>query len=195
MPHHIYHTEAIVIGARALGEGDRAFFLLTRDLGLVRARARSIRLNRSRLRYALQLFSHAEVDLVRGKDGWRLTTARGHSLSTEIWEDRMKRRVLLEYGRLLRRLVTGEDHGDVWYIDLSLGLTLLALTDDIERVRDIEVLLLVRLLASLGYWGGSEPWAFAVGEGAWGVDVFTELRASRPLLVARANAALRESGM
>ena len=49
-----YQTEALVLGNREMGEADRVIALFTRDFGLVRARASSIRTERSKMRYAIQ---------------------------------------------------------------------------------------------------------------------------------------------
>src|SRR5574343_294251 len=74
--HHIYHTTAFVLGHADIKEADRFFILFTRELGVVRATAQGIRKLSSRLRYGLQDFSYARVDLVRGKDIWRITSAK-----------------------------------------------------------------------------------------------------------------------
>ena len=66
--HHIYHTEAFVLGSRNVGEANKMLSLYTRELGLVYAHAQGIRLGKSKLRFGLQDFSHATVDLVQGKD-------------------------------------------------------------------------------------------------------------------------------
>ena len=70
-----YNTEALILGSWESGESDRVFALFTRDFGLVRARATAVRAERSKMRYALQSYAHANVSLVRGKRGWRLAGA------------------------------------------------------------------------------------------------------------------------
>src|SRR5665213_2708544 len=71
-----YHTEALVLGSRESGEADKVFALFTRDFGLVRARASSVRSESSKMRYALQKYSRASISLVRGKRGWRILDTR-----------------------------------------------------------------------------------------------------------------------
>jgi recombinational DNA repair protein (RecF pathway) len=46
-----YHTEAIVLGSIERGEADRTIALMTRDFGLVRARASAVRSETSKMRY------------------------------------------------------------------------------------------------------------------------------------------------
>src|SRR3989338_7449061 len=71
-----YHTDALVLGSREIGEADRMLLLFTREFGLVRGRCGGVRAGKSKMRYALQNYSLATVALVRGKLGWRLAGAR-----------------------------------------------------------------------------------------------------------------------
>ena len=109
MAHHIYHTEALLLGGRPSGEGDRLLYCYTRELGLVMAHAKSLREMRSRLRYALQTFSHAELDLIRGKHGWKLISARPVESFGMLWQKKRKRTVVAQYVELIRRLIQGEE--------------------------------------------------------------------------------------
>ena len=67
-----YNTEALILGSRERGEADRVYALMTREFGLVSARASAVRTYPSRMRCALQNYSRARVALVRGKRGWRV---------------------------------------------------------------------------------------------------------------------------
>jgi DNA repair protein RecO len=153
MSHHIYHTEALILGSRPSGDGDRLLFCYTRDLGLVMAHARSIREGRSRLRYALQLFSHAHVDLLRGKYGWKLISATPINSFHVLTRHDVRRRIAAEHLHLLRRLIQGEEKQEKLFEDLVAGLAMLGETSDREQLKDIELVLVVRLLHALGYWG------------------------------------------
>jgi DNA repair protein RecO (recombination protein O) len=75
MPYHIYTTRGIVLGSHPSREADRLYAILTEDLGLVRARAGGVRLEKSKLRGMLEPFSLVRVSLVRGKGEWRITSA------------------------------------------------------------------------------------------------------------------------
>jgi DNA repair protein RecO (recombination protein O) len=63
----IYKEEAIVLRSMAYGEADRILTLLTRGTGKVAAIAKGVRKPSSRLRGAVQLFSHAHFVLYEGK--------------------------------------------------------------------------------------------------------------------------------
>jgi len=71
----IYHTEGIVLGGAPVGEASKILYIFTRDFGLVSAHTRSLRELKSKLRYGLQDFSYTHIDLIRGKGGWRVTSA------------------------------------------------------------------------------------------------------------------------
>ncbi len=63
----IYKTEAIVLRSWVYGEADRILALFTREAGKVSAIAKGVRKPTSRLRGAVQLFSHTHLVLYTGK--------------------------------------------------------------------------------------------------------------------------------
>jgi DNA repair protein RecO (recombination protein O) len=73
--HHIHHTEAIILGSKNYGEAGRYYFLFTKDMGLVYASAIGVRKMSSKLRFILQDLSYIKVDLIEGKDFWKITSA------------------------------------------------------------------------------------------------------------------------
>ena len=64
----IYKDEAIVLRSMAYGESDRILTLFTRGVGKVAAIAKGVRKPTSRLRGAVQLFSHTHLVLYAGKN-------------------------------------------------------------------------------------------------------------------------------
>lgn len=60
---------------RPIKEADRIYNILTRDLGLVRARALSVRKESSKLRGNMEPYALTNVSLVRSKEYWRPTSA------------------------------------------------------------------------------------------------------------------------
>jgi recombinational DNA repair protein (RecF pathway) len=193
MAYHIYHTEALILGGRPSGEGDRNLFCYTRELGLVMAHAKSLREGRSRLRYALQTFAHAEVDLIRGKHGWRLISARPVDSLGELWRHPSKRRILAHHTQLLERLIQGEEQNGTLFDDLLLGLKFLRDIEEESMLRSAELLLVIRLLAELGYWGDKTLHAPLFSENALTVPVLEYTHSYRPSLLVSVNEALRAS--
>ena len=73
MSHRIHHTKALVLGIKNIKEAHRMAILYTEDFGLLYVHAQSIRKQEAKMRYHLQQFSLVNVDLVQGRDIWRLT--------------------------------------------------------------------------------------------------------------------------
>jgi len=63
-----YQTEAIIIKKIKLGEADRILTLYTPHLGKIRAVARGVRRPRSKLAGHLELLTHSQVSLARGRN-------------------------------------------------------------------------------------------------------------------------------
>jgi len=63
-----YHTEAVIIRKTRLGEADRIITLYSPSLGKLQAVAKAVRKTRSKLSGHLELLTHSEVTLARGKN-------------------------------------------------------------------------------------------------------------------------------
>lgn len=63
----IYKAEAVVLRSRVYGEADRILSLFTKEWGKISAIAKGVRKPTSRLRGAVQLFSHTHLVLYKGK--------------------------------------------------------------------------------------------------------------------------------
>ena len=194
MAYHVYHTEALLLGGTARGEGDKLLYCYTRDLGLVLVHAKSLREMRSRLRYALQTFSHAHVDLIHGKHGWKLISARPLDSFGSLWKEGRKRSIVAQYTELIRRLIQGEEAQETLFDEVLEGLQHLRTLVDEEELRAAELLFVVRLLHRLGYWGDTEGY-----EQMFHTDIWKDKQAlglastSRMTLLVQVNRALRET--
>src|SRR3954471_7552123 len=100
-----YQTDALVLGSRESGEADRTISIYTRDFGLVRGRATSVRSEKSKMRYAVQNYSRASVSLVRGKRGWRVAGAIAQVGAQG--KDKAAVATFARIGELVTRLVQG----------------------------------------------------------------------------------------
>ncbi len=190
--HHIYHTEAVILGSKNFGEAGRYYYLLTKDLGLLYASAQGVRKMSSKLRYVLQDFAYVKVDLVQGRDFWRVTSATKTNELENIGKDKPKLVVLSNVARLLRRLLAGVEPNPELFTDLIGGLNILEKAETREELANIEAVMVLRIVNNLGYIGGSEE-----------LDVFTKspfaneivLAASmnRKLILTEINKALKET--
>ena len=128
MSYHVYTTRGIILAQYPTGESDRIYRIMTRDFGMVHARALGVRKENSKLRGSLEPVSLSIVSLVRGKEYWRLTSA-------EFTKKIKKSQPLL----LLEKLVVGE-------------VPQAELFDDVEKHLDsAETVLVSRILYHLGY--------------------------------------------
>ncbi len=156
--HHIHHTDAFVLGSRPKGEDSKVLILYTRELGIVYAHAQGIRKLSSKLRFVLQDFSRAQIDLVRGKEIWRVTTAVPVHSYAHLRRARESERILARISALLVRLVTGEEANTEVFETLARTYALLeAGGKSPEDYRALELLSVARILTALGYLSRATP--------------------------------------
>lgn len=154
--HHIYHTEGIILGSRSHGEAGKYFHIFTRDLGMVTATASGVRKMSSKLRYVLQDFAYIKLDLVQGKNILRLTSASKTNMLEGITKTPLNLAVFANIARLLRRLLAGVEANEALFADLVNGLTVLEKAESKEDLRNIEIIIVLRILNNLGYIGDNE---------------------------------------
>ncbi len=183
MSHTIFKTEALVLGTETVGEQSALVTFLTRDHGLLRARAQNGRGIESKHRPFLARFSRVTVDLVLGAGGWRVTGVherarmRFHHLSVFP--------VFLRGAKLIEKLLGEGDPADplFTFFDGMFDTPFLETLSDTER-KGFEIYFVIELLSHLGYW---ERDAGRSGDPAY----FTELAASSLKYVSSINEVLR----
>ncbi len=153
--HHIYHTEGIILSSRNFGEAGKYYSIFTRDLGMISASAQGVRKMSSKLRFVLQDFTYLKIDLVKGKDFWRVTSASKTNKLEELSKPEIFR-VFANISKLLKRLLAGEDKNEDLFVDLLNGLSILEKSGTKEKLRNVEAVIVLRILDNLGYIGGSE---------------------------------------
>lgn len=129
----------MILEAKAVGEADRIYSILTRDLGLVRARALGVRKENSKLRGPLEPIVISSVSLVRGKDFWRITSAES------IKKISAKHNVLKPLA-LLEKLVQGEESNSELFDSVEKYIITPELTHEL-----FEIKLVAQILFHLGY--------------------------------------------
>lgn len=195
MAHHTYHTDGIVLSSRPVGESNRYLTILTRDLGLVRATARSSREGRSKLRYALQNYARVTVSLVHGQESWRVVGAvsEGSALPRTV-RSASARETIARVARLVERLIPGEG-GDPTLFETVDRLARVLSSDEPhvtgEVLASMECIAVLRILRSLGYLGDDAALDPFNTEAPLSLDVAHEFGALRARAIARINAALR----
>lgn len=155
--HHIYHTEGFILSSKNVGEANKSFTIYTEKLGLVKATAQGVRLSKSKLRFALQDFTHIKLDLVKGRDIWRITSAQNISSFPLLRRDRDSLRILYQISKLIERLYQGEESNIKIFQSLIQSFILL----DVEKIEKntkeaLELYLVLNIMNALGYIGESK---------------------------------------
>jgi len=149
MSYTTYTTDAIVCGTYDRNTADRSYRLFTRELGMLWADARSVRLEKSKQRFALSDFSLIRVSLVRGKSGWKIGSVTGHKNYYHCATSQSARGSVVSLVRFLRRYVQGEETQVELYDYVIAALDVLA-GEVIER-GFVDQVVTLRILAELGY--------------------------------------------
>lgn len=157
MSHTIYTTKGFVISSENTGESDKNFFIYTKDLGLLRARASGVRKLASKLRFTLSDFSFCEVSFVAGKHGWKIVNALPlHIFANKISKSESKVRIL----RLLKKVCPQDEPDEILFDDLFSAFSFLDHNNQREN-KDLEVLVLMKMFSRLGYWADHNDFDFA----------------------------------
>ena len=187
---HKYETRGIVLARAHTGEATTLVTLLTADLGLVQARAQSLRKSGAKLSSSLATFAESSVVLVRGREGWRLSGA----VLEENWFARLQDAGELpratRVSTLVLRLVAGEAH-DTHLFPIMQGFFRALSESPRELCEAAEVLAGLRSLAALGLDSGTLPGEASV----FSPPLLTEVAESRAAFIARINRGITASGL
>lgn len=190
--HHIYHTEGLILGSKNFGEAGKYYSIFTRELGMIYASASGVRKMSSKLRFVLQDFSYIKVDLVQGRDFWRVTSASKTNMLEQISKNKETFGVFSNIANLLKRLLAGVEPNESLFADLINGLSILEKVEKREDLSNIEVIIVLRILHNLGYIGGGEKLQSLV-KSPFEQDLIFEVSKSRTELLRQINKALKET--
>lgn len=191
--HHIYHTHGFILSSRNVGEANKMLTIYTREMGLVRTVCQGLRLHKSKLRFSLQDFSYANIDLVRGRDIWRVTSATNITSFPYIRADKQSLLLTARISRLLERLCDGEESNIGIFDDFIQSLYFLDNVDILSSSREaLELHLVLRIMNTLGYIGESGMLSKYL-ESSFNEDKIKELLREKQSIIAHINKALNES--
>jgi DNA repair protein RecO (recombination protein O) len=153
-----YQTEGIIVESREAGEADRNITLYSKDYGTVSLHGKSVRLEKSKLRGALNIFQRVRVVFVIGKDRYRLTDVevieRFELIEQELWRFRVATLV----ARVIKEVASGEEGDDnVWQLLLKFMHTLNNANFRNEQQVIALYIFQIRLLNVLGYLPENPP--------------------------------------
>ncbi len=149
MAYATYTTQALVCGTFDRNTADRSYRLFTRELGMVWADARSVRLEKSKQRSALTDFSVVRISLVRGKAGWKIGSVIAQQNFYHQAVGQAARGHVRDLVRVVRRFVQGEEPAPELYDFVSESLEELAQVS--EAAAFVYDVIFLRVLLTLGY--------------------------------------------
>ena len=169
---------------------------------MIYASAQGVRKMSSKLRFVLQDFAYIKVDLVQGKDLWRVTSASKTNKLEQISKNLETFQVFYNISNLLKRLLAGVEKNEALFADLISGLSILEklgaegpARPPLEAggdLRNIEAIIVLRILNDLGYIGGNEALQNLV-KSPFEENLIFEVSKSRTQVLHQINKALKET--
>lgn len=192
--HKLFVSEGTVLGKRGVGEANTLLAILTRDMGLVKAMARSARKEQSKLRYGIEPLTAATYSFIRGKHEWKLVGAERASRRLHgAGYPPAVRQAAGRCARLLLRLIHGEEPNEALYMTVAEGFE--ALTRAPEQTPQIESVLVLRILSHLGYLPQTPELRPFIEKDFFAIELAAEAAASRALLTRAINESLNATGL
>ena len=190
--HHIYHTEGIILDSRSQGEAGKYYSIFTRDLGLIYASAQGVRKMSSKLRFVLQDFAYLKIDLVQGVNIFRVTNASKTNKLEEITKRPEHFAIFVNISKLLKRLLAGVEPNQELFADLINGLSILENSKTNEDLRNIEAIIVLRMVHNLGYIGDSLVSQNLI-KSPFEASLIFEVSKNRTKILSEINKALKET--
>ncbi len=158
MSYTIKTTDSFIIKARPSRDADISLLLFTEQFGLLNnATAKSARQIKSKLRYSLQSLSFSSISLVKGREVWRVTSAKKY---ISLYD----RRLPLIYRSLFARLLAfierfcPRETPEPKIFDQLKQLSSLVFKREAEKaapsaifVESLELIFMLKALYELGY--------------------------------------------
>lgn len=193
MSHHIYHTRGVILSSTPSGESNRFYKIFTLELGLVGATAQAVREGKSKLRYTLQDYSFVTVDLVRGKEVWRIVSAGADRPLEAVKNDASRLKLFARFCALLSRLLHGEGRDHELFDEITQVADFLEKqTIPQELTLSFETFVALRVLAHLGYFNPAGYEKF-LNPSTYSTDILEEFEKVRPDILPKINASLDAS--
>ena len=180
------------MGSKNYGEAGKCFYIFTRELGMIYASAQGVRKITSKLRFILQDYAYVKIDLVAGRDFWRVTSASKTNKLEKLTKNPGTFAVVSNIANLLKRLLAGVEKNEVLFADLINSFSVLEKTERKEDLRNIEAIIVLRILNNLGYIGENEKLQNLI-KSPFEENLIYEVSKSRPQVLSQINKALKET--
>ena len=193
MIYEIKRTKGFILSSHAHKESDKIFYIFTKDFGLIRARGIGFRKIESKLRYNLQNFYAVYLDLVRGREIWRITHATRVLPVEKIIKNYTKFLFLINFFRLIKRLIPEEETNLQLFSHIAEVYKMLSKENfNANDLKDFECVSVLRLLHHLGYIGGGIDVSIFVTS-VLSKPILAKVSPKRRLLVSHINKSIKES--
>ena len=190
MSYHIYTTDGIVLKQTPFGEANILLHILTSDLGLITASARSARLSVSKLRPALQEYAYISVTCIKGKNGWKITNSASKG-SFFFDYPKYTHKVMSQIVAVLMQMITGEEHNKNIFDTVKSGFEALKSVPE-KDISNFETIAVLRILNELGYVVKNETTnKFLSDWQDWGEIVLQQISINKINIVGLINKALK----
>lgn len=192
MSHEIHQTKAMILRSKGMRESNRLLILYTEAFGLVYVSAQSIRDIKSKMRFHTNRLSLVTVDLVEGRDVWRLTGIH-EEVSSMTFADNSWYPVLDRIASVLLRLCRGEEANEALWDDLEFLYNLVNQGEpsDQTMLDELEIAIVARILYHVGYWSGEEE--VVTSDPADILNHLKEVSQKRTLFIKRINQGIEAS--
>ena len=192
MSYHIYTTDGIILKRTTFGEANILLYILTSDLGLIIASARSARLSSSKLRSALQEYTLISVSVVKGKNGWKITNVvEKESLFFDY--PTYSHKVLSQIAFILLKMIPGESPHKEIFQTIKSSFEFLKLLPE-KDISTFEIIVVLRILNQLGYVENDrEVDLFLKDKEKWDNLILEKASQNRKIIISTINKALKES--
>lgn len=147
--HHIYHTEAILLKSTLHGEANKRVWLFTKELGLIVASVQGVRKSGAKLIGHTIDYSVLEVDLIRGREVWRLISSKNIDIPISGKERLPLTRAYVRTLSAIERFVVGEEQDD--FLFNHIKDCVLVLKQNIFEAKYFDTLSLWFVFTHLGY--------------------------------------------
>ena len=192
MAYHIYTTEGIILKRKAFREADVLLYVLTENLGLIVASARSARLSQSKLKGALEEYTYVSLSCVKGKNGWKITNVVDKE--NFFWRQSISsNKTLAQVSSVLLQMIQGEsNHPEIFQ---TVKTAFLFLKDVKERdMGSFEILTVLRILYLLGYVVSDKITEIYLNNtNDWTESLLEKIALDKKIIVEAINKALKES--
>lgn len=190
MAHAIYQTQAIILRVKNMRESNKLVTLYTERFGLIYASLQSVRSLSSKMRFHTNIHSLVTVDLVEGRDVWRITGVH-EQISTFSFIESSWYPLIVRLSSIILRLCRGQEAEQALWQDIQDLYSLF--TQQPKRVSETEVAFILRMLNVLGYWDDSTQ-VLLTGD-LYSAILHPDLANNKSILIKSINTRLQETDL